>query len=94
MSTPFSPATSISTPRVMRVPTFSMPSLVKPVRVEVSLILKQLYRLSPWLWWAKPSNWVPTCPSSVVTTSSLLPRWFDCGFMTVRFVCRSNRRVA
>jgi len=48
----------------------------------------------PWLWWAKPSNWVPTCPSLVVTTSSLLPRWFACGFMNVRFVCRSNRRVA
>src|SRR5438093_1531162 len=33
MSTPFNPATSISTPRVMRAPTFSMPSLVKPLRV-------------------------------------------------------------
>src|SRR5262245_32801511 len=75
-------------------PTFSMPSLVKPVRDAISLILKQLYRLSPWLWWVKPSNWVPTCPSSVVTSSSLLPRWFDCGFMNVRLVCTLNWRVA
>ena len=42
MSTPLNAATSISTPRVIRVPTFSMPSLVKPVRVEMSSILKQL----------------------------------------------------
>src|SRR5262249_12745604 len=33
----------------------------------------------------------PTCPSSVKTSSSLLPRSFDAGFMTVRLSCTSNR---
>jgi hypothetical protein len=42
MSTPFSAATSISTPRVISVPTFSMPSLVKPPRVWMSSVLMQL----------------------------------------------------
>src|SRR5437879_1014245 len=35
MSTPFSAATSINTPRVMSAPTFSIPSLLKPVRLWV-----------------------------------------------------------
>jgi 3-oxoacyl-[acyl-carrier protein] reductase len=38
----FKPAMSISTPRVISVPTFSMPSLVKPLRVAISSILMQL----------------------------------------------------
>ncbi len=42
MSTPLSAATSISTPRLISVPTFSMPTLVKPVRVAMSSSLKQL----------------------------------------------------
>jgi hypothetical protein len=42
MSTPFSPATSISTPRVMSAPIFSTPNLVKPPRLEMSSTLAQL----------------------------------------------------
>jgi len=36
MSTLLSAATSMRTPRVISVPTFSMPTLVKPVRVAIS----------------------------------------------------------
>ena len=36
-------------------------------------------------------EWVPTCPISEITSSSLLPRSFDAGFTTVRFSCTSNR---
>ena len=43
---------------------------------------------------AKPSNWVPTWPISARTISSLLPRRFDSGLITVRFVSNSKRRVA
>jgi oligopeptide transport system ATP-binding protein len=42
MSTPLRPAMSISTPRVISMPTLWMPSLVKPVRVVISSVLKQL----------------------------------------------------
>ena len=70
----------------MRPPTRSIPSFVKPVRVEVSSSLKQLYMLLPMVWWLKPSNCVPTWPISPTTISSLLPRVFVPGFMTVRFV--------
>src|SRR2546426_4221138 len=45
------------------------------------------------VWWAKPSNWVPTWPISLRSISSLLPRRFDCGFMNVRLVWMSKRRV-
>ena len=85
---------SMSNPRVIRNPTFSMPSLVKPVRVEISSSLKQLYMLAPMVWWLKPSNWVPTCPISAITSSSLLPRWLDSGFILVRFVITPNWRPA
>jgi hypothetical protein len=36
MSTPLRPATSISAPRVISAPTFSIPSLLNPIRVEIS----------------------------------------------------------
>jgi hypothetical protein len=36
---------------------------------------------------------VPTCPISLVSSSSLLPRRFDGGFMNVRLVCTLNCRV-
>src|SRR4029450_12087657 len=45
------------------------------------------------VWWAKPSSWVPTCPISLIRTSSLLPRRLDGWFMNVRLVCTSKRRV-
>src|SRR6266568_982733 len=93
ISTPFRAATSISTPRAKIIPTFSTPSLVNPERVPTSLTLKQLYSESPIVWWAKPSNCVPTWPISLVTTSSLLPRVFLPVFMKVRLVCRLKMRV-
>src|SRR5207302_304846 len=93
ISTPFRPATSISTPRAKNAGAFCTPSLLKPERVAVSLTLKQLYIESPWVWCAKPSNCVPTWPISEVTTSSLLPRVFLPGFMNVRLVCRLKMRV-
>src|SRR5207302_1985717 len=93
ISTPFRPATSISTPRAKDAGAFCTPSLLKPERVAVSLTLKQLYIESPWVWCAKPSNCVPTWPISEVTTSSLLPRVFLPGFMNVRLVCRLKIRV-
>ena len=55
--------------------------------------LKQLYQESRCVWWAKPSNWVPTWPSSVTTISSFEPRMFENWFMNVRLVCTSKRRV-
>src|SRR6266700_3818668 len=93
ISTPFRAATSISTPRAKIIPTFSTPSLVNPERVPTSLTLKQLYSESPIVWWAKPSNCVPTWPISLVTNSSLLPRVFLPVFMKVRLVCRLKMRV-
>ena len=60
MSTPFSAATSIITPRVISAPTFSIPNLVNPPRLDDSSTLKQLYMLFSWVWCAKPSSWVPT----------------------------------
>ena len=48
--------------------------------------LTQLYQRFSFVWWAKPSNWVPTWPISLSTVSSLEPRRLLCGFMNVRFV--------
>jgi hypothetical protein len=51
------------------------------VRVAMSLIVKQLYRLSPWL--CGRSRRLGACLARW-HDFSLLPRWFDCGFMNVR----------
>ena len=47
-----------------------------------------------WLWWAKPSNWVPTCPISAITISSLPLRWLVPAAAAVRLTCRLKLRAA
>jgi hypothetical protein len=58
-------ATSIRTPRVNSAPTLWMPNFLKPLRSVFSSTFWQLYQLLRWVWCAKPSNCVPTWPSSV-----------------------------
>src|SRR5215208_1895425 len=64
----------MSTPRVNTAPTVWTPYLRKPVRVAFSSTLTQLYQRFSCVWWAKPSNWVPTWPISEMTISSFEPR--------------------
>src|SRR5829696_2191935 len=83
----------MSTPRVNTAPTVWTPYLRKPVRVAFSSTLTQLYQRFSCVWWAKPSNWVPTWPISEMTISSFEPRRFEGWFMKVRLMCTSKRRV-
>ena len=70
-----------------------MPNFLKPLRSAFSSTFWQLYQLLRWVWCAKPSNCVPTWPSSVTTISSFDPRMLENWFMNVRLVCTSKRRV-